>query len=125
MARSCRSRVYTAAVPGRRWIARCSATTNQTRWTECERRSSEGARRAPRRTRGTPVLGFAGSGIPLRGIRLAAEVRAGHELLREVFRIVHDSRDDEPFRAIWRSEPIEEFGQRRVFAVGHTIAAQP
>src|SRR6185503_6466936 len=68
---------------------------------------------------------FARRRTPLGIVRLFLEVRAGHELLREVGRIVDHGRHDEPLARLRMGDLGVVLGDLRVLTVRHTVAPQP
>ena len=68
---------------------------------------------------------LAGSGVPLGAVRLQPEVRARHEGLGQVLRIVDPRPHQQIDRAVGlRSQPIDILGDDGVLAVGHAVLAQ-
>src|SRR5580765_3961557 len=66
----------------------------------------------------------AGSGIPAAGVGLFSEMRAHHETLGQVLRILDDGRHDEQLSAVALWSDIEVLGHDRALAVGDTVLPQ-
>ena len=82
-----------------------------------------GAHRAAAR-RGDRRGNVAWTRIPFRQVRLLLELRADHELLRQVFRILNHRGHDEPRPVLRQREAVEEFLHDRTLAVGHAVRTQ-
>src|SRR5688572_11971380 len=67
----------------------------------------------------------AGAWIPLRGIGFLLELRADHEFLRQVGRVVDDRRHDQPGAAILgKREAVEELLDDGALAIGYAVRTQ-
>ena len=55
---------------------------------------------------------------------LLLELRADHELLRQVFRVLNHRGHDQPGPVLRQSEAVEEFLHDRTLAVGHAVRTQ-